>query len=139
MEKTESFRNQHKEILQVVREISPLIKGDQVTGDVNAVRNLLSTLAGKLNVHLSMEDKVLYPKLLDHQDANVRLMANKFNNEMGKIKEVFQGYLQKWQTGIAIQKDPASFTNDTKGIFDAISKRIERENNELYALVDRLS
>jgi len=139
MGKTENFRQQHKEMLQIANEISPLLKADQLTANANAVAQSLAKLAGKLNVHLSMEDKVLYPKLIEHQDPNVKSMANKFIDEMGKIKEVYAQYLNKWSSPEAIKKNPPDFINETKGIFEAISKRITKEDSELYALVDRLN
>jgi len=139
MGKTENFRQQHKEMLQIANEISPLLKADQLTANANAVAQSLAKLAGKLNVHLSMEDKVLYPKLIEHQDPNVKSMANKFIDEMGKIKEVYAQYSNKWSSPEAIKKNPPDFINETKGIFEAISKRITKEDSELYALVDRLN
>lgn len=139
MGKTENFRQQHKELLQIANEMSPLLKADQLTANINAVAQSLAKLAGKLNVHLSMEDKVLYPKLMEHQDPNVKSVANKFVSEMGKIKEVYTQYLNKWPSPESIKKNPAEFINETKGIFDALSKRIQREDAELYAMVDRLN
>ncbi len=45
-------------------EISTHSNVDALSNDASEVRSLLSKLLGKLNVHLSMEDKTLYPKLL---------------------------------------------------------------------------
>lgn len=138
MSKTKGFRAQHDDILKVVTEISSQLNVNQLSKDASAVRSLLSTFFGKLNVHLSMEDKALYPKLLDHPDAQVKAMAKKFMVEMGGVAEAVNAYKDKWSTATKIQENPSGFIEHTNGIFDALGKRITRENNELYKTVDEL-
>ena len=41
-----------------------------------------------------------------------------------------------WTKAFAIQQNPEEFVEATKGIFDARGKRIEKEDSELYVLVD---
>ena len=138
MSTTDRFREQHNQLLMSTKEMSSHLKADQLATNAETVCQSLAKLAGLLSVHLSMEDKVLYPKLLNHPDTGMRATTNKFINEMGTVKEVFTDYVKKWQNPTSIQKNPAGFINDTQGIFNTLSKRIERENNELYAMVDRL-
>ncbi len=138
MGEIENFRRQHKEILQVATEISSLLKPDQIAKDAGVIRSLLSTLVGKLNVHLSMEDDALYPRLLAHKDANVNSIAKRFIDEMGGFNKVFREYTKKWPSPTAIQNAPVEFNKETKGIFDALFKRIEKEDNELFPLVNKL-
>ena len=138
MSKTKSFRDQHDDLLKIVSEISAHLNVDELSNDASEVRSLLSKLLGKLNVHLSMEDKALYPKLLEHSDERVKSMAKRFIDEMGGIGKAVKAYKDKWPSALQIQKDPSDFIEQTKGIFDALAKRIEKENNELYKAVDEL-
>ncbi len=138
MSKTKSFRDQHNDLLKIASEISAHLNVDELSNDASEVRSLLSKLLGKLSVHLSMEDKVLYPKLLRHSDERVKSMAKRFIDEMGSIGQAVKAYKKKWPSALQIQKDPSDFIEQTKGIFDALVKRIERENNELYKVVDEL-
>ncbi len=138
MSKTKSFRDQHDDLLKIASEISAHLNVDELTKDASEVRSLLSKLLGKLGVHLSMEDKTLYPKLLEHSDERVKSMAKRFIDEMGGIGEAVKAYKGKWSSPVQIQKDPSDFIEQTKGIFDALVKRIEKENNELYKTVDEL-
>ncbi len=132
------FRDQHDELLKIATEISAYLDVDKLSGDAGEVRGLLSQLLGKLSVHLSMEDKALYPKLSEHPDERVRSMARSFMEEMGGIGEAVNEYKSKWSSSLEIQKDPGDFIEQTKSLFDALSKRIERENSELYKVVDEL-
>src|SRR4029453_4097984 len=58
---TDKFRQQHDEILAIVGELNDKLKAK---ADAQALRSVLSNLAGKLNFHLAMEDKALYPRIL---------------------------------------------------------------------------
>lgn len=133
---TDNFRRQHQEILAVVGEIQARLKPDVVRNDPKALRTLLSALAGKLSIHLAMEDKALYPRMIQADVENSGAMATAFQNEMGSIGQVFSAHNQKWQAG-QIGADPGGFVRETQDLFGALGKRIERENSQLYPLADR--
>jgi hemerythrin-like domain-containing protein len=136
MAATDSFRKQHGELLAVAGEIGKTLDPAQLAKDATQARTLLSSLAGKLKVHLAMEDKTLYPRLMQDPDPKVSGLAKRFADEMGGIAEVFGGYMERWPSGRAIQEAPQQFVADTKKLFAALATRIERENNQLYPLLD---
>ena len=131
---TDKFRQQHDEILEMVGELNTKLKA---RGDAQDLRGALSNLAGKLNFHLAMEDKALYPRLMKI-DAQASKMAGRFMEEMGGLAEVFSTYNAKWQVS-AIRSDPEGFAAETRKVFTALGKRIARENAELYPLADKLA
>lgn len=129
---TDKFRVQHDEILAMTREISDKLKSDP---DAPLIRKLLSNLAGKVNFHLAMEDKALYPRLTQQGDTHAQALATKFMTEMGGLAGVFIAYNNKWQVS-AIKSDPEGFAHETRKVFGALANRIQRENTELYPLAD---
>jgi hypothetical protein len=128
---TDKFRHQHEEILGMVGELNAKLKAK---ADAQDLRGVLSNLAGKLNFHLALEDKALYPRLMK-KDAASSALANRFMEEMGGLGAVFSAYNTKWQV-TAIRTDPAGFAAETRKVFVALGKRIARENAELYPLAD---
>ncbi len=136
MAATQRFRAQHDDLLKMAGEIAGKLNATQLAENANDVRMLLSKLLGKLNVHLSVEDKSLYPKLLNHSDPGIKTMAKRFIDEMGAIGQTVGNYNDKWKTASAIQEDPTSFIRETNTIFAALKKRIDKENNVLYKKVD---
>lgn len=138
MAKTDTFRQAHDELLAIAGELSKHLNVPELEKDATAARSLLSKLAGKLVVHLAMEDKSLFPSLerLDNPKLNATLAT--FNKEMGGIKDAFTAYVNKWGMANIIKADAATFVKDTKGVFAALSNRINKENNELYKLIDAL-
>lgn len=134
---TANFIQQHEDLLSVAKEMSKLLDPNILGKDAQPVRSLLSKLSAKLKIHLASEDKSLYPELLNHKDANVKATTKKFMDEMGSISSVFVKYTEKWVSADAIQKNPNDFIKETEGLFSALAKRIEKENRELYPLVDK--
>jgi iron-sulfur cluster repair protein YtfE (RIC family) len=138
MAMTDKYRDQHQELLGVVGEIQKLLNPGTLAAHSDAARKALSTLAGKLNIHLAMEDSVLYPSLLKHKDPSVQAKAKQFMDEMGGIKQAFGAYLAKWPTASSIQQNPADFVKETQALFQVLGKRIQAEDSDLYALADRV-
>ena len=137
MTKTESYRRQHGELLAYAGKISPLLNEKDAKKNAGEIRKMLSDLIGKLQVHLTMEDKALYPNMMKSTDKEVRETATKFSNEMGGIKDVVTSFSSKW-TADAIEKSPADFCKECCGIFSALARRIEAEDAVLYDMYDKL-
>lgn len=139
MEKTLRFREQHQTILQIKKEINKELTEEKLAINAKRVRSLLAQLAGHLNVHLAMEDQALYPRLFKHENKEVQNLARKYSEEMSDLKGKFTEYMKKWPSPLAIEKDPSTFIKETKEIFKALQIRIQKEDNELYYIVDRVS
>ncbi len=138
MSATKRYRQQHEDLLKIAAEISAHLNVTEISNNAKVVRSLLSKLLGTLKIHLSMEDKSLYPRLLENKDEKVKAAAKEFIDEMGHIGEAVKAYDTNWPTASSIQNDANGFIKQTKGIFDALAKRIDRENNVLYKIVDEL-
>ena len=135
--RTAVFRRQHEELAQSVAEISELLDADELAKGASVVSGHLSILSGKLTVHLAMEDKGLYPRLVRHPKAPVRDLAQRFMNEMGSIHDIFRAYLTRWRDPLQIERHAPKFVEETKTLLSALTQRIAREDNELYPMVDR--
>jgi|APDOM4702015159_1054818.scaffolds.fasta_scaffold94015_1 hypothetical protein len=134
---TDKFRAQHGELLNVAKAMGDLLIADQLRKDAREVRHLLSVLHGKLSVHLAMEDKSLYPRLLNHHEADIRTTTQRYIDEMGSLAGAFKAYVGRWPTATAIQANPDAFIAETGGVFEALGKRIVQENQELYVMADK--
>jgi hemerythrin-like domain-containing protein len=133
---TSQLRVQHTELLKIAGEISVQLNANELSKDASAMRALLSLLIGRLGIHLAMEDKSLYPELMKHADERVRETANRFVAEMGGIADVLEDYKRKYPGAGAIERSPEDFVKDTKMIFEALATRIDKENNELYPILE---
>jgi hemerythrin-like domain-containing protein len=136
---TDNFRKEHVELVNMVKELSAYLDPAKVAGNGAKIRGALTTMAGKVKIHLATEDKVLYPALEKHKDPKVQAMAKQYATEMGQIKTVFEAYLGRYPTAQAIEGAAANWVKETKDLFAVLGKRIDKENNELYAAADKAS
>lgn len=138
MARTDNFRKQHVEIMNFAREINGLLADPLSEAAAAEIRPMLSKLAGLVSLHLAMEDKTLYPAMVNHSDAATRATATRYSNEMGSLASAFGDYVGNWRTTAQMRAEPARFATESKAVFNALSKRIHHENVELYPLFDKL-
>lgn len=137
MAKSDPFKAQHKELLDLAGKLKPMIASpDTVKAKVADIRVALTALTGKINIHLGMEDNTLYKAMLANPKS--KATAERFQQEMGGIKTAFVAYVGKWGTPAAITGNPAGFIAETNGILTALGGRIQKEEKDLYALYDTL-
>jgi len=59
--------------------------------------------------------------------------------EMGGIVAAVKKYGDVYPTPQSIADKPQDFIRETTGVFSALSARVQREENELYPMADRMS
>lgn len=138
MAMTDSYRKQHAELLDMAGKLATKLSKDIVVKEATEIVSVLSQFASKLNMHLTMEDKALYPKLMNSGNAKTSQIAKDYMTEMGGIKQVVEKYIHSWSLAKNLIADPEKFINDSKGIISALKTRIDKEDSVLYPLADAL-
>ncbi len=59
-----NLERQHQDIYNIINETKSMINGADLEGNSANIARNISVLAGKLKIHLSNEDKYLYPSLI---------------------------------------------------------------------------
>jgi hemerythrin-like domain-containing protein len=136
MSRTERYRQQHAELATIVTELERELDATRLGADASNARRLLSSLTGKLTLHLAAEDKHLYPELARSTDDNLKRMASKFAQDMAPIAKAYTEYVNKWPSPTAIKGNPAAFITESKAVINVLKGRIKKENTELYPLAD---
>jgi hemerythrin-like domain-containing protein len=131
---TALLRQQHAELLALAGRISGLLAP---CFDANEVRSLVSLLVARLRVHLAIEDRVLYPQLAEHRDPAVRQLAGALAAEVGDLWARVEQYRDSWPSWPAVERRPDAFAEETRQLLERLGERIERENSELYELLER--
>jgi hemerythrin-like domain-containing protein len=133
------FKHEHKVILGIVSQLEDLLDAEALAANGTPAHQLVAELAGLLTEHLRVEDAVIYPSLVTHSEPSVRATAQLLAKRIGGIGRTFEAYVGAWAAGETISGDPARFVAETRGMMRALKNRIEREDRELYPLVDRFS
>ncbi|MBV7256832.1 hemerythrin domain-containing protein [Pacificimonas sp. WHA3] len=136
------LRRQHESTLTLIQGIGARI--DNIGSEPGAdeafeLGLLLAKLSGGLRRHLVRENKDLYPRMINSDDAEIAETARRFRNEIGRIGHDFDIFIERWRNIVDIRRNWSGFRLETKQIFDMLEQRIERENTILYVLADRVA
>lgn len=131
---TKIYREQHGRLRQIVRELAAM---ESSGADDLEIRRTLGRLTGTVKIHLAGEDEGLYPRLLAHPDAGVRTKAREFQDSMGGLATAYIAFSEKWMSGSRLRDERKAFFGELAGVADALGKRMDLEDRELYALADR--
>jgi iron-sulfur cluster repair protein YtfE (RIC family) len=129
------LREEHAHLVRIVGQLAECISRPApppATELFGVRRELNATLIG----HLKAEDWILYPMLLTSDDPTTAATARQFLDEMGGLAAAFLAYADKWSAS-AIESDWDAYCTESKGIIEALTQRIIRENRELYPLAER--
>ncbi|MGI6093420.1 MAG: hemerythrin domain-containing protein [Veillonellaceae bacterium] len=135
MADVKNLLRQHNEILELIGKINAFTTSQQIEANAFSTSLLLGQLAGKIKIHMTTEDKFVYPALLNHANPKVQSLSRQFADEMGDLAKTFDSYKTKYMNAREISANPASFLQQTKLVAAALATRIEKENTELYPLL----
>ena len=131
---TTRLRRQHADL----GELATTLAGALEPLEIDAALRAMARLSGLLKVHAAMEDEVLYPRLLAHEDPSVRAVAQRYRAEFGDAYGAFFRMRAGWASRDAVQAKPEAFVADVRAAIGALGSRIRHENEGLYAMVDAL-
>jgi hemerythrin-like domain-containing protein len=103
-----------------------------------AIASELGKLTAAIRLHLSIEDRFLYPALARAADPHVAATGRRFQQEMGGLARTYQAFAARWEDGAAIAAAPEQFRRDADAAFDALQRRIALEAQELLPLAETL-
>lgn len=136
MSELTKLRDDHTSLARQFRRLAEVIEKHSAPPQLELFeirRELVSTLLA----HLKLEDWALYPRLIESGDPEAATAGQHFKDEMGGLAPAFLEYSSKWNAA-TIDRDWAGYCADTRGILDALTNRLSRENRELLPLLERL-
>ena len=136
MATTDTFRRQHEGLVQLSMEIVQGATPESMAADASDVRRRLARFVGRLKLHAAMENDALYPRLVDHPNAEVRDKARQLLRDVGGLYDELFAFARKWLSPGVIEASPAEFGNKLFHVMKILGKRMSRESRELYPLVD---
>jgi DUF438 domain-containing protein len=132
MANIDNLERQHIEIKDLFLEIKQGINSSTIKVNLDTLVRNVNTLAGKLNIHMTSEDKFLYPALVESKDAQLKEIAKQYSEEMGHIHVKFNNYKSKFNTKSKISGDIEGFLSESKEIIKLLENRISKEDMHLY-------
>lgn len=130
------LKQQHAEVCDLMKVLSILFKDEEVRHSKVTFR-LFEELISALKNHFNLEDRTLYPSLLIHEDSEVKRVAGHFVSGTKAINQFFTKYAHQWSNPESAKTDTAAFLRETEGLFDFLKKRIDAEEKQFFAIVEK--
>ncbi len=131
----DKLKQHHIDIKKIAEDMYEHLDEEALSRNATEVRTLMTSVGGKLLVHLSGENSNVYPPLLASEDAGVQAVAKKFQDDIESVKAAVSAYTANWPTAASIEGKPAEFIAETRKVFGILTDRMTREDKELYSLL----
>lgn len=131
---TIKLRDDHDDLMRLAGKFLDLINRPTAPAGIDLVK-FRTAFSKQLLAHLTREDWLLYPSLLQSSDRRISSTAQTFIDEMGGLLAEYKAWSARWPTERMI-KEWSQFGTETTDLLTALARRIERENNELYPMVE---
>lgn len=131
------YKDDHEQLEKLTTKIYPYLNIKDVLSDTRTIKSLIDDLISALDIHLAVEDKSLYPLLLNHTNQEIKSTVQSFIDEMGEIRQTVLLYRRKWTSISKIQEEPNKFIGETSIILEALITRMNKENLELFTLLGK--
>ena len=136
MRQFDQMKDAHKSVYKAMKDTEAML--NDIEGNAMQIAQNISRLAGTLKVHLSSEDRYLYPSLMESDKSNLKNMADKYQKEMGGLSQEFMAFKDKYNTSSKLKSNIAEAKEEITAIFRKIEKRIQKEDQELYPLAEKV-
>jgi hemerythrin HHE cation binding domain-containing protein len=135
----DNLSRQHKELVRTGTEMFGWLDPAKLRAKgASEVYRSLSSLSGILKVHLAMEDRSLYPHLVNHRDLQLRTMAQRFLDERSQIRDRYDEYKGRWSSAAAIEANAERFVEETRQILGMLHNRMKMEDDVLHPEIVRV-
>jgi hypothetical protein len=131
---TATSRTQHVVLRRLADELVALLDPPSPL-DERAVHEALGRIGSALKLHAELEVDGMYPRLLEHPDAEIRALAEKM---IHRIKDVYDGFatFQGAWTPERVRSNPETFVKQARFVVAALHESTTYEEEGLYARVD---
>ena len=131
---TENSRTQHAVLRRLADELLGLLDRKSPL-DGAEVRAALERIGAAITAHVAMEVEILYPRLLQHPDQDVRELAAKM---MPRVKDISDGYFtfQNAWSPERIRTNPEAFQRQVRFVADVLRQSTLHEEANLYERID---
>jgi iron-sulfur cluster repair protein YtfE (RIC family) len=135
----DNLKRQHEAAEEMAGNILAIVASYRDEYDAIPIAQLIGKLNALLRVHFAHEDSILYPLMMRSGDGEAAAMACQFDMEMGELALQFEDFARRWSGPTIIAAMFDLFSEEATALFAALGARIERENDLLYPIAQRVT
>lgn len=129
----QQLKDEHVELRRIADELGSLVS-PATPCDPGALARCRWKLARLVTRHLALEDRQIYSAPHD-PGSPLAAVATSLKDELGGLYAAFHQHITTW-SGDAVAADWPMFRAETRTLLEALHARINREERELYPLVE---
>ncbi|MDP3842608.1 MAG: hemerythrin domain-containing protein [Oxalobacteraceae bacterium] len=133
----DKFKQQHIEINGCVTALRKFAK-EGISENAAEISDLIISMSSIIKLHLSVEDKILYPALQSGSNSVLAKMGKKFQDEMGAIALAYMDFARQWNTSAKVFDDPEGFRSEANKVLKILHERMQKENTDFYPAIEAL-
>lgn len=130
----DKYRREHADIISHVQQLKRL-SAQGIALQAVAIAREVITMSSLIKLHLSVEDRYLYPAL-QKADPALAAKALQYQQEMADISAQYGQFSRQWNDAQRIAEQPEHFRADANRVLKTLFERIGRENREFYPMVE---
>jgi hemerythrin-like domain-containing protein len=134
----DKYKNQHIAILKCVEDLRQLAKLGIEEHAAEIAKRVID-MSSIIKLHLSTEDKMLYPALSKIDDRALNSMGKQYQDQMTHIATAYGEFAKKWNTAGNVSQYPEDFRNEANHVLKILYERIQKENKDFYPKIENAS
>ncbi|WP_243287258.1 hemerythrin domain-containing protein [Geothrix terrae] len=131
------YHHHHQELRRLAREHEARLAPALVRSHPDQCLAGAQTLLATVKAHLSMENTILYPALLEAMDADILAAAKGLEAGLDELRTRMRQFTQHWPSAEAIRLAPEAFIETSRDLLHVLRQRIDLEEARLFPLVER--
>lgn len=133
----DKFKHQHDEILNNIAQLRQFSQAG-IAQNAQHIAHTIVTMSATVKLHLSAEDRVLYPALAEGANNALAAMSHQYQQEMKSIAADYDIFSRRWNTANAISAHQDEFRHDANTVLRRVYERMQRENHDFYPQIEAL-
>jgi iron-sulfur cluster repair protein YtfE (RIC family) len=133
----DKYKHQHTVIFDNIRKLKEFSHLG-ITEHAADIAAQVIKMSSVIKLHLSIEDKFLYPALQEANNPRLAMMGKQYQHEMTHIAEVYGEFARKWNDAGHVAGDPDGFRNEANKVLKTLFDRMQREDRDFYPMIEKV-
>lgn len=131
----DKYKHQHTIIFDSIRKLKELSHRG-ITQHAADIAAQVIKMSSVIKLHLSIEDKFLYPALREANHHRLAMMGKQYQNEMTHIAQAYGAFALRWNDAAHVAADPEGFRDDANKVLKVLFERMQREDRDFYPMIE---
>jgi len=131
----DKYKHQHIAIFDSIRTLK-VLSHEGIAQNAADIAALVIKMSSVIKLHLSIEDKFLYPALQEANNPRLAMLGKQYQHEMTHIAETYGEFARRWNDAGHLIADPEGFRSETNRVLKILFERMKREDRDFYPMIE---